>query len=392
MERELSPQAASNPLDRMSSQDRDRALGAIATALAQNYQLLLEANTLDLEAFQMRCDMSGSCVPLDWFRLTKEQINRWIAALNAIAGLPDPLRQMAGFYSPRQCYWMPLGGVGLAYEGLPEVAAMTIGMCLKTANQLTLRSSPDSAHTHGAIMQLCQETLSDCGFPADWLMSEEEGENPMQLWIAYGRPLWRSQVRASVSGAVLESAIGNCYLYWAASGALDCVREMVLESHKGEPDAVNAIEVVLVHRQHSASTLVRLWTDLRSKGFDIYGDGGMVSEFPELPLLPDDEWSRSSFRKRVAFRRVENVDDAIALINANSSGHADAIVTESYSASQQFIQQVRSTALYLNAAPRFQRCRMAEGDVVLGTTGRSGFGAIRMQSLLTPKRVIYGSC
>ena len=87
-----------------------------------------------------------------------------------------------------------------------------------------------------------------------------------------------------------------------------------------------------------------------------------------------------------------SVDEAIALINANSSGHADAIVTESYSASQQFIQQVRSTALYLNAAPRFQRCRMAEGDVVLGTTGRSGFGAIRMQSLLTPKRVIYGSC
>ncbi len=392
MEREFSPQAASNPLDRMPSLDRDRALGAIAMAFAQNHQLLLEANTLDLEAFQMRCDLSGSCVPVDWMRLTKEQINRWITAWEAIAGLPDPLRQMAGFYSPRQCYWMPLGSVGLAYEGLPEVAAMMIGMCLKTANRLTLRSSPDSAYTHGAMMQLCQETLSKCGFPADCLVSEGVREQPVQLWIAYGRPLWRSQVRASVSGAVLESAIGNCYLYWAASGALDCVREMVVESHRGEPDAVNAIEVVLVHPQHSASTLVRLWADLRSKGFDIYGDEGMCSEFPELSLLPDDEWSRSSFRKRVAFRRVENVDDAIALINANSSGHADAIVTESYSASQQFIQQVRSTALYLNAAPRFLRCRIAEGDVVLGTTGRSGFGAIRMQSLLTPKRVVYGSC
>ena len=83
-------------------------------------------------------------VPLDWFRLTKEQINRWIGALEAMAGLPDPLRQMAGFYSPRQCYWMPIGSLGLAYEGLPEVAAMAIGMSLKTANRLTLRSSLDS--------------------------------------------------------------------------------------------------------------------------------------------------------------------------------------------------------------------------------------------------------
>ena len=394
MERELSPQsAASNPLDRMSSQDRDRALGAIATAFSQNHQLLLEANTLDLEAFQMR-ETEAYSVPLDWFRLTKEQINRWIGALEAMAGLPDPLRQMAGFYSPRQCYWMPIGSFGLAYEGLPEVAAMAIGMSLKTANRLTLRSSLDSAHTHEAIVQLCQETLQGCRFPDDTVVSESGSEwnSSVQLWIAYGRPEWRSRVRAAVTGAVLESAIGNCYLYWAASGAVDCVREMLLASHRGEPDAVNAIEAVLVHPQHGASSLVRLWSDLRSKGFEIYGDAGMVAEFAEVPLLPEEDWGQSSFRKRIAFRRVADVDEAIAVINAYSSGHADAIVTESYSASQQFIQQVRSTALYLNAAPRFQRCRMAEGDVVLGSTGRSGFGAIRMQSLLTPKRVIYGSC
>ena len=403
MERELSPESAAlNPLDRMPSQDRDRALSAIATAFSQNHQLLLEANTLDLEAFQMRCADSGVTeeahpVPLDWFRLTKEQINRWIGALEAMAGLPDPLRQMAGFYSPRQCYWMPIGSLGLAYEGLSEVAAMAIGMSLKTANRLTLRSSLDSIHTHEAIVQLCQETLQSCGCPDDPVVSASGDNNnawssSVQLWIAYGRPEWRSRVRASVTSVVLESAIGNCYLYWAASGAVDCVREMLLASHRGEPDAVNAIEAVLVHPQHRESSLVRLWSDLRSKGFEIYGDAGMAREFAEVLLLPEADWSRSSFRKRIAFRRVADVDEAIALMNTHSSGHADAIVTESYSASQQFIQQVRSTALYLNAAPRFQRCRMAEGDVVLGTTGRSGFGAIRMQSLLTPKRVIYGSC
>ena len=102
MERELSLQAPLISLDRMLSHDRDRALGAIASMFSQNHQLLLEANTLDLEAFQVRGEAAGSghSVPLDWFRLTKEQINRWIGALEAMAGLPDPLRQMAGFYSP----------------------------------------------------------------------------------------------------------------------------------------------------------------------------------------------------------------------------------------------------------------------------------------------------
>lgn len=287
-----------------------------------------------------------------------------------------------------------MGSVGLAYEGLPEVAAIAIGMCLKTANRLALRSSEDSIYTHRALLQVCHDALESCGLPVRCLVDDggAQWNEEVKLWIAYGRPEWRAHVRKRVRGTVMESAIGNCYLYWAASGGLDCVRDIILESHRGEPDAVNAIEGVLVHPQHSSSNLVRLWSDLRSKGFEIYGDHLMATEFSEIPQLPDEEWAKSSFRKRVAFRRVENIDEAIAIINAYSSGHADAIVTESYSASQQFIQQVRSTAIYLNATPQFQRYRSSEGDVVLGTTGRSGFGAIRMQSLLTPKRVVYGNC
>lgn len=401
MESGFLPQAASsaldaNPLVMVSSSDRDRALCTIAAALWQNNTVLLEANTLDLEAFQLRWGEHPGrvdTVPLDWFRLRKEQIKRWVSAFEQMANLPDPLRQMAGFYSPRQCYWMSMGTVGLAYEGVPEVAALAIGMSLKTGNRLVLRSSEDSIYTHRALVQICHDALETCDLPMNCIMDEAGLKwNPeVKLWIAYGRPEWRSQVRQGASGTVLESAIGNCYLYWAASGGLDCVREMILESHRGEPDAVNAIEVVLVHPQHSSSNLVKLWGDLRSKGFEIYGDRLIQSEFPEIPQLPDQDWSRSSFRKRVAFRRVENIEETIAIINTYSSGHADGIVTESYSASQQFIQQVRSTAIYLNAAPQFQRCRAPEGDIVLGTTGRSGFGAIRMQSLLTPKRVVYGN-
>lgn len=389
-------QAASHQLAMMASSQRDAGIRGIAQALEQNYHVLLEANTLDLEATQEEGRMlSGSPIPLEWLRLTKEQIQRWIKAFGLIASSPDPLRQMAGFYSPRQCYWMPIGSVGVAYEGITEVAAMAIGMSLKTANSLTLYSSADNRHTHSAILQICQEALRSHHFPEGCLLALEDSNfvdhSPLiRQWIAYGRPAWRSSIRSQVRSSVMESMIGNCYLYWAASGGGDAVREMILASHIGEPEAVNAIEKVLVHPQHSSSSLIRLWADLRSKGFEIYGNAAIVAEFPEVKLLPEEAWGTPCFRKQVAFHGVENIDEAIGFINTHSSGHADAIVTESYGASQQFVQQIRSTAVYLNAAAKFQRCQFAEGDVVLGTTGRSGFGSIRMQSLLMPKRVVYG--
>jgi glutamate-5-semialdehyde dehydrogenase len=394
-------QTTSHQLAMMPSQQRDAGIKCIAQAFEQNYYLLLEANTLDLEAIQSRePDAQHPPIPLEWLRLTKEHIQRWIKAFNLIAGSPDPLRQMAGFYSPRQCHWMPLGVVGLAYEGLTEVAAMAIGMALKTGNVLVLHASSDNAFTHAALLQICQEALQAQHFPEGCLLSMSESDfarhcelpnrPAIRQWIAYGRPDWRTQIRSNLSSSVMESMIGNCYLYWAASGGVDSVREMILASHIGEPDAVNAIEKVLVHPQHSSSSLVRLWADLRSKGFVVYGNEAIVAEFPEVKLLAPDEWSKPCFRKQVAFCGVQDINEAIAFINQHSSGHADAIVTESYEASQQFVQQIRSTAVYLNATARFQRCQFAEGDVVLGTTGRSGFGSIRMQSLLMPKRVVYG--
>lgn len=402
-------QAASHQLAMMTSQQRDAGIRSIAQALEQNYHLLLEANTLDLEAMQNWQRLSAESlvdddqinpIPIEWLRLTKEQIQRWIKAFSLIAGMPDPLRQMAGFYSPRQCHWMPLGVLGLAYEGLTEVAVMAIGMSLKTANSLILYPSLENAHTHAALVQVCQDALRSQhlpdGLPEGCVLSMNDSEfraesHRVRQWIVYGRPAWRSAMRKQVKSSVMEAMIGNCYLYWAASGGVDSVREMILASHIGEPEAVNAIEKVLVHPQHSSSSLVRLWADLRSKGFEIFGDDAIVAEFPDVKRLPDEDWNRPCFCKQVAFRGVENITGAIEFINTHSSGHADAIVTESYGASQEFVQQIRSTAVYLNAIGRFQRCQFAEGDVVLGTTGRSGFGSIRMQSLLMPKRVVYGN-
>lgn len=398
-------QAASHQLAMMTSQQRDAGIRSIAQAFERNYYLLLEANTLDLEAMQnwqrtsaelLVDDAQLNPIPSEWLRLTKEQIQRWIKAFSLIAGMPDPLRQMAGFYSPRQCHWMPLGVLGLAYEGLTEVAVMAIGMSLKTANSLILYPSLENAHTHAALVQICQDALSSQHLPDGCLLSMDKPEfsaesHRVRQWIVYGRPAWRSAIREEVKSSVMEAMIGNCYLYWAASGGVDSVREMILASHIGEPEAVNAIEKVLVHPQHSSSSLVRLWADLRSKGFEIFGDDAIVAEFPDVKRLPDEDWNKPCFRKQVAFRGVENIAGAIEFINTHSSGHADAIVTESYGASQEFVQQIRSTSVYLNAIGRFQRCQFTEGDVVLGTTGRSGFGSIRMQSLLTPKRVVYGN-
>ncbi|MBA4450135.1 gamma-glutamyl-phosphate reductase, partial [Cylindrospermopsis raciborskii CS-506_D] len=192
---------------------------------------------------------------------------------------------------------------------------------------------------------------------------------------------------------VLKSAMGNCYLYWSLNGSLEMVRWMVLDSHESEPDPVNAIEKVLVHRQSLPSSLSALWNSLKDRGFQLKGDGELVQAFPQLQLVQDEEWGTPYLNKTIAFKLVDTLDSAIAWINQYSSSHADAIATESYQESRQFALGVNSASTYINASPRFAR-NSSRGDAVfLGMSNQRGHrrGFISLETLTTVKHIIQGN-
>ncbi|BBD56123.1 glutamate-5-semialdehyde dehydrogenase [Planktothrix agardhii 1806] len=397
---------ASFELAKTRGADRSLALQLMAKALRSRQNDILEANTLDLEASR---NLGLSELITDWLKLTPERLETTVQILERLGQLPDPIgRVMSASYQLEQgqTYFqpIPLGVVALVYEAFPELAAIATGLCLKTANSLVLLGGTEASHSNQMIVQTLQLALEESGLPPGCLeMLPSEPHTPIKqlitqdkyinLVIPYGRPNFVQQVVNQSTVPVLRSAMGNCYLYWSSTASVDTVRWMILDSHDGKPDAVNAIEKVLIDPNQKSSSLVRLWNNLREAGFELRGDEGLAQEFSELILAETTEWSRPYLTRTVAFKRVDHLQQAIIWMNTHSSGHANCLATESYSESRKFAQDVNSALTFINASPRFSR-HLNRGDAIfLGISNQKGYrrGLIGLEALMTLKHVVQGN-
>lgn len=397
---------ASLELASSSSSKRNQALKAMAQALEGSLDDILEANTLDLEASR---EMAVSELILDWLKLTPERLQTSVKILHRLAELPDPLQEMMNtLYQVEQCQTycqrLPLGAIALVYEAFPELGAIAAGFCLKTGNSLILRGGSESSHSNKILARVLQTAIDQTGLPAGslQLLPSDPGvsirdlvrqDQYINLVIPYGRPSLVEEVMRQATVPVLKSAMGNCYLYWGLSGSVDVVRWMIVDSHASQPDPVNAIEKVLIHRDCNHSSLVTLWNSLQEKGFEIRGDAYLAAEFPELTLTDTSEWNRAYLDRIVSFKIVENLELAIACINRYSSGHANCLVTESYQESRQFALGINSASIYINTSPRFSRNSSAGNALFLGMSNQKGLrrGFINLEALTTFKYIIQGT-
>ncbi len=399
-------QSAAVFLPKLSGSDRSRGLSAMAEAIKNNKDDLLDANTLDLETSR---EMAVPELVLDWLKLTPERLQTTIQILQRLSDWPDPLQQMQHSSYPvgqgqTYCQSMPLGVVALVYEALPELGAIAAGMCLRTANSLILRGSSEASQSNQMLVRILQDTLDRADLPigALQLLPSDRGDltrelitrdRDVNLVIPYGRASLVQQVTRQATVPVLRTAIGNCYLYWSSSASVDSARWMILDSHASEPDPVNAIEKVLVHQHQSPSCLSLLLGSLSEKGFTLKGDAELAQEFPELGVVDLQEWRQPYLNRTIAFKRVDSLDAAIAWINQYSSGHADSIATESYYESRQFAALAMSATIHVNSSPRFYRNPQTNLPISLGMSNQRGHrrGLISLEALTTMKQVIQGN-
>src|SRR5579883_132690 len=386
--------------------DRSRAVLAMAQTLKRSFDDILEANTLDLEASR---EMAVPDLILDWLKLTPKRLEMTVDILQRLGELSDPLRRVRHTdyqLEDSQTYsqLMPLGVIAFIYEAFPELAAIAAGLCIKTGNSLILKGSTEASHSNAAIGNALQTAITEVGLPTGCieLITAEHGTSTrnlvtqdqyLNLVIPYGRSSFIQQVVRQSTSPVLKSAMGNCYLYWSPNGSLDMVRWMILDSHQSEPDPVNAIEKVLIHRQTLPSSLSVLWNSLKEQGFEIRGDAELVEAFPQLRPVKDEEWGCAYLTKTIAFKLVDSLDAAILWINQYSSGHADCLVTESYQESRQFALGVNSASTYINASPRFSRNPKRGDSIFLGMSNQKGHrrGLISLETLTTVKHIVQGT-
>ena len=397
---------AATKLAQTSAAKRRLGVSILAEAMASSFDEILEANTLDLE---MSREMAIAEPIADWIKLTPERLEMTVSILNQLSKSADPTRRLINApyqIEPSQtyCQLIPLGTIALVHEAFPELAAIAAGMCLKTGNSLITRGCSIASNSNQVIAKILQKTLEATELPSnsvtaifpDMGISVQElvtQDRYLNLVIPYGRPSLVQQVAEKATATVLKTTIGNCYLYWSVSGDLDLIRQAIVDSHESEPDAVNAIEKVLVNQNIKPPALQALFNSLQQQGFSLRGGEAAIEAFPEYlqPMKPQ-EWRRPYLRKVIAFRFVDNLSQAVSWINRYSSGHADCIVTESYQEGRQFVREIDSALVYVNTSPKFSRNPEGGEDVFLGMSNQKGYrqGLIGVETFTTIKQIVQG--
>ncbi len=397
---------AAQKLAVVSGSTRRKGIMILAEMVETSFDQILEANTLDLEISR---EMAVSELTVEWLKLTPERLEATVAVLKQLTQSADPTRKLIQAtyqLEPCQTYSQlrPLGTIALVYEAFPELALIATGMCINTGNSLILRGSSTASNSNQAIANIIHNALAETNLPTDCINSiSPDGESSIEelltqdryldLIIPYGRPSLVRKVTEQATAPVLRTAIGNCYLYWSATGDLELIRHMIIDSHQGEPDAVNAIEKVLVHSNVKSSVLTSLFSNLQEHYFQLRGEEQLVEEFPDyLQPMKSTEWRQFYMRRIVAFKYVTTLANAIAWINHYSSGHADCLATESYEESRQFAQHIDSALIYINTSPRFCRNPNCGEGVFFGMSNQKGYrqGLIGLETFTTVKQIVQG--
>ncbi|MHA7180423.1 glutamate-5-semialdehyde dehydrogenase [Arthrobacter sp. MDB2-24] len=398
--------AASRILGRANRARKDRLLLAIADALVARRDVVLAANRTDVE----RGRAAGtSDYLLDRLSLDPERIDRLGEALAQLAALPDPVgtavraETLPNGLRMRQVR-VPLGVVAAIYEARPNVTVDIAGLALKSGNAVILRGGSAAAATNAALVGIIRDTLDAHGLPDDAVLTIDEfGREGAQVLMAArgridvliprgGRDLIQSVV-TTARVPVIETGEGNVHILLDESADEDMAIDILLNAKTQRPSVCNTVETLLVHAGSQAAPGVL--AALVRAGVTLHVDDRSRALLPEgVDALPatDDDWGREYMQLDLAVRTVDSVDEALRHIRRWSTGHSEAIITNSLASSEEFVAGVDSAAVLVNASTRF----VDGGELGLGaevgisTQKMHARGPMGLAELTTTKWIVQG--
>lgn len=346
---------------------KDKALLAMADALEAGEAEILAANQEDLNAARA-AGMSDSL--LDRLALNHARIQGMAQGVRAVAAQSDPVGTVVGgSVRPNglkiEQVRVPLGVIGIIYEARPNVTADAAALCLKAGNAVILRGGKEAFRSNQAVAQAMRSALEQVGLPKDCVQlvqdtSRSSAVEMMQLTEYLdvliprgGKGLIQSVVQNS-RVPVIETGAGNCHVFVDESADLEMAAEIIFNAKTSRPSVCNAIETILVHKKIAERALPVIKARLDEKHVELRGCERTCAILGDSVLpATEEDWATEYLDYVLAVKVVDSLEEAMKHIARYSSGHSEAIVTESYRNAQRFTQEVDSAAVYVNASTRF---------------------------------------
>ncbi|BBY30775.1 glutamate-5-semialdehyde dehydrogenase [Mycolicibacterium sediminis] len=385
---------AARSLATSTSATKDRALHAAADSVLAAADAVLAANEADLAT--ARASGTPDSI-LDRLALNPQRIDGIAAGLRQVAGLPDPVgevlrgRTLPNGLQIRQ-QRVPLGVVGMVYEGRPNVTVDAFGLTLKSGNAALLRGSSSARHSNGALVVALRAALVAEGLPADAVQLLPSEDRATVTHLIQARGLVDVVIPRGGAGLIdavvrdatvptIETGVGNCHVYVHADADLDVAERILLNSKTRRPSVCNAAETLLVDAAIADRALPRLVGALQDAGVTVHQD-------------PSEEELRTEFLSMdIALAVVDGIDAAIAHVNEYGTGHTEAIVTTDLAAAERFTGEVDAAAVMVNAATSFTDGEQFGfgAEIGISTQKLHARGPMGLPELTSTKWVVWGS-
>ncbi|GAC1636490.1 MAG: glutamate-5-semialdehyde dehydrogenase [Chloroflexota bacterium] len=367
-----SARAAAPALAALDDATKSAVLLDLAERLLEATDIVLSANETDMETAE-----AGGMAPamLDRLLLTRERLVAMAADVRHVAGLPDPIgEEFDGRVLPnglRLCRRrVPLGVIGVVYEARPNVTIDVAVLCLKSGNPVILRGGKEAAHSNRALAAIVRTSLQEQGAPADAVQLIRDPDRALvgemirmqgqiDLVVPRGGAGLIEYIRNNALVPVVTGGIGVCHTYVHDDADIKQALEIVDNAKRRRPTICNALDTVIVHTAIASTFLPALAERWAAAGVEMRCDPTAMdildsAEAPGPRIgASDDDWGHEFLSLRAAVRVVNDLDEAIAHIQRYGSGHSEAIITDGYTASRDFVNRVDAAAVYVNASTQF---------------------------------------
>ena len=392
-------------MSQVTTEQKNNALGIIADMLEENIEKIVSANAVDIENGRKNGLGDGL---IDRLMLNADRIKAMADGARQVASLPDPCGRLLSEYKKDngldiKKITVPLGVIGIIFEARPNVTVDAASLCLKSGNAVILRGGKEAINSNTALADIMRESLAKAGIPQDVIqlvgdISRQSATDMMNmneyldcLIPRGGKGLIKAVVENSTV-PVIETGSGNCHIYVDESADVDMAANIIFNAKTQRISVCNACESLVINSKIIDKALPVIAKKLKEKDVEIRGDERAQKACELVVPATDEDFATEYLDYIISVKTVDTIDEAIAHINANSTGHSEAIITENKENAEKFLKCIDSSSVYVNASTRFtDGGEFGLGaEIGISTQKLHARGPMGLEQLTSTKYLIYG--